>query len=73
MFQVRESLGKDVEEVLKAEGVNSRAIVRRRDEVAIPIPPNVVPPERVGNFLGGIIKSIGVGANIVSLGQVSRA
>lgn len=68
IFQVSEAFGNDIEEVLKAEGVRSTAIVRHREEVAQPLPPTIVPPAKSADFLKGISKSVGMGANLVGIG-----
>jgi len=67
-FQASEAFGNDVEEVSKAGGVRSQAIVRRREEITTPIPPTIVPPERASDFLHGLAKTVGVGANLVGIG-----
>lgn len=69
MFQVSEDFGTDLQEVLRAEGITSQAIVRQRDQIARPVlPATVVPAERASTFLQGISRSVGVGANLLSIG-----
>lgn len=69
MFQVSEAFGVEIEEVLKVEGIQSNAVTRRRVEVVQdPLPPTIVPPAQVKTFLSGIAQSVGVGANLLTIG-----
>ena len=67
-FQSSKAFGNGIEEVLKAEGVRSQAIVRHREEITTPIPPTIAPPERASDFLHGLAKTVGIGANLVVIG-----
>ena len=72
MFQVSEAFGKDMDEVLRAEGIRSQAIVRRKETKSTPQsyanPPAMPAAAQSSGFLKGIAKSVGVGANIVAIG-----
>ena len=72
MFQVSEAFGKDMDEVLRAEGIQSRAIVRRKETKSTPQsyanPPDMPANARKSGFLEGIAMSTGVGANLVTIG-----
>ena len=72
MFQVSEAFGKDMDEVLRAEGIRSQAIVRRKETKSAPQsyanPPAMPAAARSSGFLQGIATSVGVGANLVTIG-----
>jgi hypothetical protein len=68
MFCVSQEFKKDLEEVLKSQGIRSQAIVQRRETVAKSLPPTIVPAKNAGSFVSGIAKSVGVGANLLSIG-----
>ena len=72
MFQVSEAFSQDMDEVLRAEGIRSRAIVRRKEKKSTPQsyanPPAMPAAARSSGFLNGIAMSVGVGANLVTIG-----
>jgi len=65
---VSESFGKDLEEVLKVQGIRSKSIVKRTEKVGRKNPPTIVNPRQAGDFLEGIARSVGIGANLLTIG-----
>ena len=61
-----------MDEVLRAEGISSQAIVRRKETNSTPQsyanPPNMPANARKSGFLEGIALSTGIGANLVTIG-----
>ena len=69
MFQVSEAFSKDIEEVLLVQGIRSQAIVRRREQSNSNIPPITLPTAaRRPEYLESIARSVGIGANLVTIG-----
>ena len=66
MFQVSEAFSNDIEDVLLAQGIRSNAIVRRKQTIDRPV--TIPTVARSKTFLGGVANSVGVGANLITVG-----